>query len=95
MGSLSSYALLFFHQVKARGRHITRTTLVLFLYLICSIVGRFGVAFLGFAFNLDETPLYTQPLLRPNWVNGTVNTNDAHGMALPSAITAVFGNSKG
>ena len=72
-GTLSSYAFLFWHQVRNRKGLATLTTWGLLLYVLGSVFGRFGVAFLGLAYNLEETPLYDPPLFRPNWANGTVN----------------------
>ena len=83
-GTLSSYAFLFMHQIHTRQGLVTPTTWVLFLFLLCSIAGRLGVALLGFAFNFDERPLYTPPLWRPDWVNGAVNIN---GLTLASEST--------
>ena len=74
-GTLSSYALLFIHQVRPRRKRVASTTWILFLFLLCSLVGRFGVAFLGFAFNIEDRLHYIPPLFRPNWENGTVNPN--------------------
>ena len=80
-GTLSSYAFLFMHQIRTRQGLVTPTTWVLFLFLLCSVAGRLGVALLGFAFNLDESPLYTPPLFRPDWVNGAVTSD---GLTLDS-----------
>ena len=66
MGTLSSYTLLYIHQVRTRRGLVAPTTWLLFLFVLCSVVGRFGVALLGFAFNLEETPLYSAPVYRPN-----------------------------
>ncbi|KAF8423518.1 hypothetical protein EV426DRAFT_700130 [Tirmania nivea] len=63
-GTLSSYASLFMHKVGISG--------VVFLYLLCSVVGRFGVVTLGFAFNIEESP---PPLFRPDWAKGAVNSD--------------------
>jgi len=93
-GTLGSYALLFIHQVRTRRSLVAPTTSVLFLYLFCSIAGRFSVAFLGFAFNLENSPLYNPALFRPNWVNGTVNGDDSHDAALASLLRRPF-QSKG
>jgi len=94
IGSPSAYALLFMRQVRSHRGLIAPTTWVLFLFLLGSIVGRFGVAFLGFAVNLDDSALYTPPLFRPNWANGTVNGDDSHDTALASLIGERF-QSKG
>lgn len=48
------------------------THIVIFLYLLCSICGRFGVAFLGFGYTLEITVEYTPPQLRPDWENLTL-----------------------
>lgn len=82
-GTLSSYTSLFIQQARTRRGS---TTSVLFLFLVCSLLGRFGVAFLGFAFNLEEKPYYTHRLFRPDWVNGTVNGDDSVRMALASEL---------
>lgn len=47
-------------------------TYIVLLFLICSIFGRFGVALLGLAFNLEDTPHYIPPRFRPDWVHLTV-----------------------
>jgi len=82
MGTLSSYALLYIHQIRTRRGFAAPTTWVLLLFVFCSVVGRFGVAFIGFAFTLEETPLYTPQLLRPNWVNGTIGQGGLSNTAL-------------
>jgi len=86
-GTLLSYASLFIHQVRTRRGLGASTTWVLFLFLVCSLLGRFGVAFLGFAFNLEEKPYYTHRLFRPDWVNGAVNGDDSVRMALASELS--------
>ena len=73
-------------QVRTRQALATPTTWVLFLFLICSLLGRFGVAFLGFAFNLEENAYYIPPLSRPDWRNGTVNGDDSIQKALASQL---------
>ena len=85
-GTLSSYALLFVHQVRTRQAMVSLTTWLLFLFLLCSVLGRFGVASLGFAFNLEESPNYYPPLFRPDWANGTVGGSDTIEKALASAL---------
>ena len=81
-GTLTSYTLLFIHQVNTRRERFAPTTWILFLFLLSSLVGRFGVAFIGFAFNIEDRSHYTAPLFRPNWTNGTVNSNPGiHEMA--------------
>ena len=42
------------------------------IFIVLSIVVRFGVVLLGFAYNLEENPVFTPPLYRPDWVNMTV-----------------------
>ena len=79
MGTLSAYTLLFMHQLRTCRCH---GTWALGLYLVSSVVGRFGVAFLGFAFNIEEAPLYTAPLFRPNWKQGLVKGDGSHDTAL-------------
>ena len=37
-----------------------------------SICGRFGVALLGFAYNIDDNIVHTSQLFRPDWVNITI-----------------------
>ena len=81
-GTLSSYASLFKHRVRTRKGVVSLTTWVLYLFLLCSILGRFGVAFLGFAFNLDDNPYYYHPIVRADWVNGTVGGNHSIENAL-------------
>ena len=54
------------------------TTTVVLIYIACAIVGYFCVAFLGFAYNLDEIAIYTEPLLRPDWVNLTTTHRMGH-----------------
>ena len=80
-GTLLSYTLLFIQQVRIRQRLGTPNTWVLCLFVLCSLAGRFGVAFLGFSFNLEETPHVEHALLRPNWVNGTANGGSSQDMA--------------
>ena len=90
-----SYTLLFVHQARTRQGIASLTTWVLFLFLLCSLIGRFGIAFLGFAYNLEEMPYFISPILRPDWDNGTVNGDDSIQMALasghPSAGTQAIG----
>jgi len=93
-GTLWSYASLFVHQVRTRRGIVNPTTWVLFLFLFCSLVGRFGVAFFGFAFNLEDSPSYTPALFRPNWANGTVHGDGSHDAALASLTGDTF-QSKG
>ena len=83
-GTLWSYCLLFTHQFHNLRRLTAATTWVLFVFLLGSLVGRFGVAFLGFAFILEDIPHYTPPILRPNWANGTVNGDGSQDAALAS-----------
>jgi len=59
---------------------------VSFLFLLCSLVGRFGVAFLGFGFNLEDTSFHEETIFRPDWVNGTLNMDDPILKALISAL---------
>jgi len=67
----------------------------LFLFLLCSLFGRFGVAFLGFAFNLEETSKYTPPLFRPDWMNGTLEGDESQKIALASAMSVSSPPSQG
>ena len=64
------------HQASTRQGLAAPTTWVLFLFLLCSLLGRFGVAFLGFAFNLDNvgTTKYQPPLFKTDWVNMTLQS---------------------
>ena len=50
---------------------------MLVLYLLCSLLGRFGVAFLGLTFNLEDTPDYKPSLFRPDWQNGTLHRDNS------------------
>ncbi|KAF8423515.1 hypothetical protein EV426DRAFT_115312 [Tirmania nivea] len=88
MGTLSSYALLFMHQVRTQRGFASPTTWILFLFLLFSVFGRFGVAFLGFTYTLEDRSNYTPPLTRPNWANGTIYGNSSHDMAWPSIPAA-------
>jgi len=85
-GTLSAYASLFIHQFHTRKGLVSFNTWVLFLFLLCSVIGRFGVAFLGFAFNLEDSPNYIPRLFMPDWGNGTVGGNDSIEMALASEL---------
>jgi len=85
-GAPSTYAALFMHQVGTRRGLAASTTWVLFLFLLCSLIGIFGVALLGFAFNLEENPNFNQPLCKTDWVNGTMNGDDSIPMALASKL---------
>jgi len=49
------------------------TTWLLLVFLLCSLLGRFGVALLGFAFTIEDNSVYEAPILRPDWANGTLN----------------------
>lgn len=89
-GTLSSYTFLFIHQVRTRRGLAASTTWVLLLFLLCSLVGRFGVSFLGFSFNLEESPFYGPPLFRPNWANGTVNPGPYHKISAPLISDALI-----
>ena len=83
-GTLWSYFLLFMRQFRRLKRLTAATTWVLFVFLLSSLIGRFGVAFLGFAFLLEDIPIYTPAVFRPNWANGTVNSDSPHDAALAS-----------
>ncbi|KAF8423514.1 hypothetical protein EV426DRAFT_717345 [Tirmania nivea] len=89
-GTLSSYAAILMNKVRARWGFVTPTTWVLFLYLLGSLFGRFGVAFLGFAFNLEDSPHFSPALFRPNWANGTVNGDYSHYTDLASLTDRPF-----
>jgi len=84
-GTLSQYALLFKRQVFTL-QQCDSTALLLFLFLLCSLLGRFGVAFLGFAYNIDVDPYSDAPLFRPDWENGSLNRDDSSLKALTSAL---------
>ena len=43
--------------------------------MILSILGRFSVAFLGFAYNLYDESIFTPSIYRPDWVNQTMISN--------------------
>ena len=75
-GTFSSYAFLFMHKVRTHRGNATMATWVLCLYLLCSVVGRLGVAPLGLTFNIEEYSDYTPPIWRPKWKNGTVNSEN-------------------
>ena len=81
-GTLSSFTLLFVHQVRTRQGLVASTTWVLLLFLLCSLLGRFGVSLLGFAFNLEDSPFYDPPLFRSDWANATLGGDDSIVMAL-------------
>jgi len=84
-GTLSQYASVFKHQVFT-GQQCGSTTLLLFLFLLFSLLGRFGVALLGFAYNL-KVNLYSEgPLFRPDWGNGTLSGDDSSLKALTAAL---------
>jgi len=74
------------HQVRTRQGLVSPTTWVLFLFLICSLCGRFGVAFLGFAFNLEDKVFHHNAIVRPDWVNGTITRDDSIEKALVAAL---------
>ena len=52
--------------------------------------GRFGVAFLGFAFNLENKPFHDAPILRPDWAKGTLNRDDV----IQQKLNNLIGNPK-
>lgn len=89
-GTLPSYMSLFVNQVRIRQRLATSTTWVLLLYILFSIFGRFGIAFLGFAFNFGETLHYAPPLFRPNWADGIVESDDTLGMEYSSQWSSIL-----
>ena len=74
------------HQARTRQGLVSPTTWVLFLFLICSLCGRFGVAFLGFAFNLEDKAFHHAPIVRPDWVNGMIPGDDSIQKALQIAL---------
>ena len=76
------------HQVRTRQGLVAPTTWVLLLFLLCSLLGRFGVALLGFAFNLEDTAFYEPPHFRPDWANMTLGRDDSIAMALVSQFGA-------
>ena len=59
---------------------------MLVLYLLCSLFGRFGVAFLGLTFNLDDSPVNIPPLSAPAWENGTLHRDDSIQEALDKEL---------
>jgi len=65
------------HEVRTRRGLVTSATWVLLLFLLCSLLGRFGIALLGLAFNLDDSPQFTPALFRPDWANGTLSKDDS------------------
>ena len=67
-GTLSSYTLLLRNQFTKR-HWANLTTYVALMFIWVSIIGRFAVAFLGFAYNLEDTAHYRAPLSRPDWVH--------------------------
>ena len=67
-GTLSSYALLLLNELRT-CKHL-RTIFPILLYLITSLIGRFGVGFIGLTFNLNVEVSYIAPLMRPDWSNG-------------------------
>ena len=89
-GTLCSYASLFMSQVRSRRGLAAPTTWVLFLFLLGSLVGRFGIAFLGFSFILDDSLLYTEAIFRPNWANGTVSGDGSRDAALSNLTGGTF-----
>ncbi|RPB29215.1 hypothetical protein L211DRAFT_864775 [Terfezia boudieri ATCC MYA-4762] len=76
-GTPLSYTALFMHEIRTRRGLVASGTLMLFLFLLCSLLGRFGIAFLGLAFNLDDSPHFTPPLFRPDWKNGTLSKDSS------------------
>ena len=76
-GTLLAYTSLFKLQIRTKQGRFTWATLVLALYLLCSILGRFGVALLGLTFNVEDTPFYTPPLFTPAWENGTLQRDNS------------------
>lgn len=59
---------------------------MLILYLLCSILGRFGVAFLGLTFNLDDAPFYRPPLSIPDWGSKTLHRDNSVQKELDSVL---------
>ena len=45
--------------------------MVVFVFMVVSVLGRFGVALLGFAYNLEDTPYVKEALYRPDWAGLT------------------------
>ena len=83
-GTLWSYCLLFIRQFRPLKCLAAATTWVLFIFLLFSLIGRFGGAFLGFAFLLEDISIHTPAIFRPNWANGAVNGDGSHDAALAS-----------
>lgn len=60
-GTLAQYASVFKHQVFTL-QQCDLTALLLPLFLLYSLLGRCGVAFLGFAYNIEDNPYSHAPL---------------------------------
>ncbi|KAH6847174.1 hypothetical protein B0I37DRAFT_445466 [Chaetomium sp. MPI-CAGE-AT-0009] len=58
---------LLWHHVKNRDARWTRTTWTVLLYLLVNLLGRFSIAALGLAYNLNETPYTEYPVKVPDW----------------------------
>ncbi|PWW73371.1 hypothetical protein C7212DRAFT_288142 [Tuber magnatum] len=59
-----SAALIFAHIRKWR---LSMTTLIVLIYLLVNIIGRFSVAIFGLTFNLADVPFKITPTLITNW----------------------------
>ena len=93
-GSLLGYSTLFARRIctpytrKKPESKSGKVLLVVFVFMVLSVIGRFSVAFLGFAYNLQETPHNQQPLFRPDWVNLTFPLPFEYGVEGDNSITS-------
>ena len=66
-----SYALFLFNELRnCKHFRFHRNSFIISVYLITSLTGRFGVGFVGLAFNLQEEGSFIAPLMRPDWHDG-------------------------
>ncbi|KAK3291976.1 uncharacterized protein B0H64DRAFT_377535 [Chaetomium fimeti] len=58
---------LIWHHATDRNARWTRTTWAVLLYLLVNVLGRFSIAALGLAYNLNEIPYTEYPVMVPDW----------------------------
>jgi hypothetical protein len=72
---------LLWHYARNRNAKWTRTAWAVLLYLFVNTLGRFSIASLGFAYNLNEIPYTEYPVMVPDWsseawYNATADVDD-------------------
>ena len=77
-----------------RERRISRTTVIVTVYLLSNILGRLSVAIFGLAFNLKDGEGIIYPILATNWASASWTRSidtPADGLDMPRGYEIVEG----